>query len=218
MTSQIGDLVEKISKTEQSVQHRCGIGAMAPIIAAARAAKSKQASGDKKDDKEVKNEETPLSKAVKDRCVLSRLPSKDSANSKAFTAPKSRSKLRMVSSALSSRTPSSTVVGSPKREATPMDSTFPPSPSDCTKTPRFALVSRFLRSRIAVLPRAALLLSLFPCFLSLSSSAALYTDTLSEMFRCLAEQGEWERRSREPRGGGSLARRFALEAADTASE
>lgn len=63
MTSQIGDLVEKIGKTEQSVQHRCGIGAMAPIIAAARAAKNKQAS----DDKEVKNEETPLSKAVKDR-------------------------------------------------------------------------------------------------------------------------------------------------------
>lgn len=67
MTSQIGDLVEKIGKTEQAVQHRCGIGAMAPIIAAARAAKSKQ---DKKDDKEVKNEETPLSKAVKDRWVL----------------------------------------------------------------------------------------------------------------------------------------------------
>ncbi|ORY41115.1 COP9 signalosome complex subunit 5 [Leucosporidium creatinivorum] len=71
MTSQIGDLVEKIGKTEQSVQHRCGIGAMAPIIAAARAAKNKSAGGDKKDDNEVKNEETALAKAVKDSTKVS---------------------------------------------------------------------------------------------------------------------------------------------------
>lgn len=71
MTAQIGDLVEKIGKTEQSVQHRCGIGAMSPIIAAARAAKSKTAGGDKKDDKAAKEEETPLAKAVRDSSKVS---------------------------------------------------------------------------------------------------------------------------------------------------
>jgi COP9 signalosome complex subunit 5 len=70
MTAQIGDLVEKLGKTEQSVQHRCGIGAMSPVIAAARAAKNKSGGGDKKDDKEAKNEETPLAKAVRDRFVF----------------------------------------------------------------------------------------------------------------------------------------------------
>lgn len=71
MTSQIGDLVEKLSRTETSVQHRCGIGAMSPIIAAARAAKNKGLesgfNGNVKENKEVKGEETALAKAVKDR-------------------------------------------------------------------------------------------------------------------------------------------------------
>lgn len=74
MTSQIGDLVEKLHRTETSVQHRCGIGAMSPIIAAARAAKGKMlgnggdsSMGKEDDGKEVKGEETALAKAVKDR-------------------------------------------------------------------------------------------------------------------------------------------------------
>lgn len=74
MTSQIGDLVEKLSRTETSVQHRCGIGAMSPIIAAARAAQNKSSESSFKsskasENKEVKREETLLAKAVKDRCV-----------------------------------------------------------------------------------------------------------------------------------------------------
>lgn len=66
MTSQISDVVEKISRTESSVQHRCGIAAMSPIIAAIRAAnKSSQTPGQAA----AKNEETPLAKAVHDRFV-----------------------------------------------------------------------------------------------------------------------------------------------------
>ncbi|KAL8280701.1 hypothetical protein RQP46_007024 [Phenoliferia psychrophenolica] len=75
MTAQLGDLVEKLGKTESTVQHRCGIGAMSPVIAAARAAKSRNQSGPdsgKKDDgKEAKNEETALAKAVKDSTKVS---------------------------------------------------------------------------------------------------------------------------------------------------
>lgn len=64
MTAQIGDLVEKLGKTEMSVQHRCGIGAMSPIIAAARKAQGgPTAAGDK--DKTSK-EETALAKVVRD--------------------------------------------------------------------------------------------------------------------------------------------------------
>lgn len=66
MTAQLGDLVEKLGKTEQSVQHRCGIGAMSPIIAAARAAKKNAATpGSAKETKE----ETALAKVVKDSFV-----------------------------------------------------------------------------------------------------------------------------------------------------
>lgn len=73
MTAQMGDLVEKIGKTEASVQHRCGIGAMSPIIAAARAAKHKQTTGDgAMGKKEDKDQETPLAKAVRDRCAAMR--------------------------------------------------------------------------------------------------------------------------------------------------
>ena len=66
MTAQLGDLVEKLGKTEQSVQHRCGIGAMSPIIAAARAAKKNAVTpGSAKETKE----ETALAKVVKDSFV-----------------------------------------------------------------------------------------------------------------------------------------------------
>lgn len=75
MTAQLGDLVEKLGKTEQSVHQRCGIAAMAPIVAAVRqSSKSAKSSTDK--DKEAKKrdekdsakvEETPLQKAVRDR-------------------------------------------------------------------------------------------------------------------------------------------------------
>ena len=65
MTAQLGDLVEKLGKTETSVQHRCGIGAMSPIIAAARAAKNAQPGSIVKDVKE----ETALAKIVKDSFV-----------------------------------------------------------------------------------------------------------------------------------------------------
>lgn len=69
MTAQIGDIVEKLGRTETSVQHRCGIGAMSPIIAAARAAKNRTNGGpEKKDDKA---EETPLAEAVRDRRATS---------------------------------------------------------------------------------------------------------------------------------------------------
>ena len=72
MAAQIGDLVEKLGKTETTVQHRCGIGAMSPVIAAARAAKARLGSADKKDDKEQKVEETQLAKVVRDRFVSAR--------------------------------------------------------------------------------------------------------------------------------------------------
>lgn len=62
MTAQIGDLVEKIGKTESTVRHRCGIGAMSPVIAAVRANK---AAGTAAIDEPVK-EETALAKAVRD--------------------------------------------------------------------------------------------------------------------------------------------------------
>ncbi len=62
MTDQLGDLVQKLGKTEGSVGHRCGIGAMAPIIAAAKNAKK---NADK--DQPAKDEETPLAKALRDR-------------------------------------------------------------------------------------------------------------------------------------------------------
>lgn len=67
MTAQIGDLVEKLGRTEASVQHRCGVGAMSPVIAAARAAKNRSLTEAKKDDKDPKSDETPLAKAVRDR-------------------------------------------------------------------------------------------------------------------------------------------------------
>lgn len=60
MTSQIGDLVAKIGKTEATVRHRCGIGAMSAVITAARA-NSKRTNAE-----ESAKEETPLAKAVKD--------------------------------------------------------------------------------------------------------------------------------------------------------
>ncbi|KAK4702718.1 COP9 signalosome complex subunit 5, partial [Phenoliferia sp. Uapishka_3] len=68
MAAQIGDLVEKLGKTEATVQHRCGIGAMSPVIAAARA-KSVPFSG--KDEKDPKSEETQLAKVVKDSTKVS---------------------------------------------------------------------------------------------------------------------------------------------------
>ncbi|KAI5476742.1 COP9 signalosome complex subunit 5 [Pseudohyphozyma bogoriensis] len=72
----ISDLVQKISKTESSVQHRCGIGAMSPVIAAVRAAKNRSggagnAATGGAADKEKKDEETALSKAVKDSTKIS---------------------------------------------------------------------------------------------------------------------------------------------------
>ncbi|KAM0752130.1 COP9 signalosome complex subunit 5 [Meredithblackwellia eburnea MCA 4105] len=66
LTAQVEDLVEKIGKTESTVQHRCNIGAMSPVIAAARALKN-----NKKDDKDGKTEETALAKVVKDTSKLS---------------------------------------------------------------------------------------------------------------------------------------------------
>lgn len=72
MTSQLGDLVAKLGKTDSAVVHRCSIGHMSPIIAAAKAAKGKaKADGaEASNDKDVsKQEETPLTKAVKDRSV-----------------------------------------------------------------------------------------------------------------------------------------------------
>ncbi|KAM0786907.1 hypothetical protein ACM66B_002331 [Microbotryomycetes sp. NB124-2] len=90
MTSQLGDLVEKLGKTEQSVQHRCGISSMAPLVAAARQSKgsSKSTAGGGKGkaveqhkDEASKDatgtvvsnkvEETPLQKAVRDSSKLS---------------------------------------------------------------------------------------------------------------------------------------------------
>ncbi|KDE08164.1 COP9 signalosome complex subunit 5 [Microbotryum lychnidis-dioicae p1A1 Lamole] len=69
-TAQLGDLVEKLSKTDSSVQHRCGIGAMSPIIAAARA-KSRDSSSKDKDGTAKKEEETPLARAVRDSNKMS---------------------------------------------------------------------------------------------------------------------------------------------------
>lgn len=67
MTDQLGDLVQKLGKTHNSVGHRCGIGAMAPIIAAAKNAK-KNANADKDKEQPAKEEEeTPLAKALRDR-------------------------------------------------------------------------------------------------------------------------------------------------------
>jgi len=63
MTDQLSDLVQKLGKTEASVGHRCGIGAMAPIIAAAKNAKKNA----DKDHAAAKDEETPLAKALRDR-------------------------------------------------------------------------------------------------------------------------------------------------------
>jgi COP9 signalosome complex subunit 5 len=68
MTSQLGDLVAKLGKTDQDVQHRCNIGALSPIIAAAKAAKGKaKAENDKGAVATADKEELPLAKAVKDR-------------------------------------------------------------------------------------------------------------------------------------------------------
>lgn len=63
MTDQLGDLVQKLGKTESSVGHRCGIGAMAPIIAAAENAKKNA----DKDQPATRDEETQLAKALRDR-------------------------------------------------------------------------------------------------------------------------------------------------------
>ncbi|GAA6009732.1 hypothetical protein JCM10207_004172 [Rhodosporidiobolus poonsookiae] len=78
-TSQLSDLVAKLRNTEQSVSHRCGIAAMAPLVVQARQAaanagkgkgKAEDAGGDDKKD-EAKVEQTPLAKAVKDSTKLS---------------------------------------------------------------------------------------------------------------------------------------------------
>jgi COP9 signalosome complex subunit 5 len=69
MTAQIGDLVEKIGKTESSVRHRCNIGAMSPVIAAARANATKSkttGAGETTIAADASKEETALAKAVKD--------------------------------------------------------------------------------------------------------------------------------------------------------
>lgn len=67
MTAQLGDLVQKIGKSETSVQHRCGIGAMSPIIAAARSQSRRNNGGGTEAVEEKRTEETPLAKAVRDR-------------------------------------------------------------------------------------------------------------------------------------------------------
>ncbi|GAA5912548.1 hypothetical protein JCM5296_003477 [Sporobolomyces johnsonii] len=85
VTSQLSDLVLKLNKTEPSVQHRCGIAALAPLIVSARQAianaqhgggggkgkgraESQDGRGMKKKEEEEERgrEETPLGKAVKD--------------------------------------------------------------------------------------------------------------------------------------------------------
>ncbi|KAK4057371.1 COP9 signalosome catalytic subunit rri1 [Microbotryomycetes sp. JL221] len=99
MTSQLGDLVDKLGKTEQSVQHRCGIAQMAPLVSAARQSKQLNAADSKqiktssanvklkgkqvatnseeptdsylKDNNKSKPEQTPLQKAVRDSRQLS---------------------------------------------------------------------------------------------------------------------------------------------------
>ncbi|CEQ43123.1 SPOSA6832_05016, partial [Sporobolomyces salmonicolor] len=82
-TSQLSDLVLKLNKTESSVQHRCGIAALAPLIVSARQAianaqqgsgkvkgkgkaENQDMRGTKKDGDEGGRQETPLAKAVKD--------------------------------------------------------------------------------------------------------------------------------------------------------
>ncbi|SCV69624.1 BQ2448_2644 [Microbotryum intermedium] len=71
-TAQVGDLVEKLSKTESSVQHRCGIGAMSPVIAAARAKSRDSPSKDaNKDGTHKKEDETPLARAVRESNKMS---------------------------------------------------------------------------------------------------------------------------------------------------
>lgn len=67
MTSQISDVVAKLGRTEGTVQHRCSIGAMSPVIAAARAASKAKLAGET--DKEAASEETALAKAVRDSYV-----------------------------------------------------------------------------------------------------------------------------------------------------
>lgn len=78
MTSQLGDLVAKLGKTDQAVQHRCNIGALSPIIAAAKAARGKaKADNNEKgssNDRDAAKEELPLAKAVKDRYVARPAP------------------------------------------------------------------------------------------------------------------------------------------------
>lgn len=75
MTAQIGDLVEKIGKTESSVRHRCNIGTMAPVIAAARAnaTKAKNTTGAEgtiaSAAVDASKEESALAKAVRDSYV-----------------------------------------------------------------------------------------------------------------------------------------------------
>ncbi|KAK4052805.1 COP9 signalosome catalytic subunit rri1 [Microbotryomycetes sp. JL201] len=83
MTSQLGDLVQKLSNTEQSVQHRCGIASMAPLVAAARQTKAAKPSGKvkgkaieheedaTKEGNVGKIEETLLQKAVRDSSQIS---------------------------------------------------------------------------------------------------------------------------------------------------
>ncbi|GAA6030808.1 hypothetical protein JCM8097_008886 [Rhodosporidiobolus ruineniae] len=82
-TSQLGDLVAKLRNTEQSVGHRCGIAALAPLVVAARQAvansaskgKGKALDQDEKDaegkKKDEKTEETALARVVKDSTKLS---------------------------------------------------------------------------------------------------------------------------------------------------
>lgn len=72
MTAQIGDLVAKIGKTEATARHRCNMGAMSPLIAAARV-NSKRANGAAMGTaaEESSKEETALAKAVKDAFVAS---------------------------------------------------------------------------------------------------------------------------------------------------
>lgn len=71
MTAQLGDLVQKIGKSETSVQHRCGIGAMSPIIAAARSQSRRNNGGGTEAVEEKRTEETPLAKAVRDSTKIS---------------------------------------------------------------------------------------------------------------------------------------------------
>ena len=70
MTSQIGDLVAKLGATETSVAHRCTIGAISPLISAARTALAKAKSSEPVSDDQTEDE-TPLAKAVRDRSVRS---------------------------------------------------------------------------------------------------------------------------------------------------